>query len=448
MATYQTPGVYVEEISTLPPSVAGVSTAIPAFIGYTQTSEKNGADLTGTPTRISTLMEYERLFGGPADTTFTVEVDDADNILGVTASSPAFLMYYAVSMFFKNGGGGCYVVSVGSYAKKPAKKELAAGLDALKKEDEPTLILMPEAVLLGSADYHELCVNMLSQCAALKDRFAIFDVQDGEKGVDEFRDKIGTAYLSYGAAYYPFLMTTLSHYYTDPSVAVTKDGSKSKKEQSDQTLDQLKEAQTALYNKIKLELSKQRVVMPPASAVAGVYARVDREQGVWKAPANESLMGVIGPTVKITHDEQARLNVHPQTGKSINAIRAFSGQGILIWGARTLAGNDNEWRYISVRRLFNMVEESIQKATGFAVFENNDAMTWLKIKSMIESFLDGLWRQGAFAGASPEEAYFVNVGLGTTMTQDDILNGIMNIEIGLAAVRPAEFIVLKFSHKL
>jgi phage tail sheath protein FI len=169
---------------------------------------------------------------------------------------------------------------------------------------------------------------------------------------------------------------------------------------------------------------------------------------VWKAPANVGLTAVIGPVTKITHEQQENLNVDPTAGKSINAIRAFTGKGTLVWGARTLAGNDNEWRYVSVRRLFNVIEESAQKATAFAVFEPNDATTWLKVKAMIESYLFGLWEQGALAGPTPEAAYFVNIGLGKTMTTQDVLEGRMIVEIGIAAVRPAEFIILRFTHKL
>jgi len=160
------------------------------------------------------------------------------------------------------------------------------------------------------------------------------------------------------------------------------------------------------------------------------------------------LAGVISSTEKLTNYDQESLNVDAIAGKSINAIRMFAGKGTLVWGARTLAGNDNEWRYVSVRRLFNYIEESVQKATGFAVFEPNAPVTWLKVKTMISVFLEGLWKQGALAGSDTSQAFFVNVGLGTTMTEDDILAGYMNIEIGISAVRPAEFIVLKFSHKL
>ena len=150
----------------------------------------------------------------------------------------------------------------------------------------------------------------------------------------------------------------------------------------------------------------------------------------------------------ITDATQADLNIHAASGKSINVIRQFTGKGTIVWGGRTLAGNDNEWKYINVRRLFSFVEESVKKATEFVVFEPNTADTWLRVKSMCEAFLTGLWRDGGLAGSTAKEAFFVKVGLGSTMNADDVLNGKMIIEIGLAASRPAEFIILKFSHKL
>jgi hypothetical protein len=188
--------------------------------------------------------------------------------------------------------------------------------------------------------------------------------------------------------------------------------------------------------------------MPPSGAVAGIFAMVDRTRGVWKAPANVSLNYVIEPATVFTKSELDALNVDTVSGKSINAIRSFFGKGTLIYGARTLAGNDNEWRYVPVRRFFNMVEESVKKATEQFVFEPNDANTWVKVQAMIENFLLVLWRQGALQGAKPEHAFYVAVGLGKTMTALDILEGRMNVEIGMAVVRPAEFIILKFSHKM
>jgi phage tail sheath protein FI len=203
-----------------------------------------------------------------------------------------------------------------------------------------------------------------------------------------------------------------------------------------------------VYNFAKAALKSYFVVMPPSGAVAGVYAATDGSRGVWKAPANVSLAGVLEPVVKLDNLKQENYNVDADTGKSINVLRAFSGKGTLVWGARTLAGNDNEWRYISVRRFFNMVEESVKKSTYWAVFEPNDANTWVKVRGMIENYLTDKWREGALAGALPKDAFYVKCGLGTTMSAQDILAGRLHVEIGMAVVRPAEFIVLKFFHKL
>jgi phage tail sheath protein FI len=199
----------------------------------------------------------------------------------------------------------------------------------------------------------------------------------------------------------------------------------------------------SVYERVRSFMS----MLPPSGAVAGVYASTDRTRGVWKAPANVSLRGVVAPAFKLSDQEQGTLNIHT-SGKSINAIRAFAGKGILVWGARTLAGNDNEWRYINVRRFFTFVEESAKKATEPFVFEPNDANTWIRIRAMIENFLSIQWRLGALAGSTPKEAFFVKVGLGETMTAQDILEGRLIVEIGMAAVRPAEFIILRFSHKM
>ncbi|CAN5904673.1 hypothetical protein BH11BAC7_BH11BAC7_04650 [soil metagenome] len=204
----------------------------------------------------------------------------------------------------------------------------------------------------------------------------------------------------------------------------------------------------SVYKAIIKGLEDAATEMPPSGAVAGVYAATDRDRGVWKAPANVSLASVVGPTTTFTASQLDALNIDVNAGKSINAIRTFTGKGTLIWGARTLAGNDNEWRYIPVRRFYNMVEESIKKSTYWAVFEPNSANTWVKVKGMIDNYLTNKWKDGALVGAKPDDAFFVKIGLGTTMSAQDILEGRMNVEIGMAVVRPAEFIIIKFSHLL
>ena len=201
------------------------------------------------------------------------------------------------------------------------------------------------------------------------------------------------------------------------------------------------------YEEYEKNFADMASIVPPSGAIAGIYAQNDNFSGVWKAPANMSIASIRGVSRLINNQVQEGMNVH-STGKSINAIRAFSGKGILVWGARTLKGNDNEWRYIPVRRLFNYVEESVQESTEWAVFAPNTQNTWTKIKCQIENFLTNIWRAGGLAGATPEQAFYVNCGLNVTMDAQDILEGRLIVEVGMAAVRPAEFIILRFSHKL
>jgi hypothetical protein len=467
MATYKTPDVYVEEIAVFPPSVAEVETAIPAFIGYTEMARKNAAnDLILKPTIIYSLKDYERFYGYPAEDAIALSVTD-DGLGGFTVGSfteptVKYMMYYSVKMYFDNGGGKCYIISVGTYQASPAidlagdagsnratMYGLQDGLDALALEDEPTLIVIPEAVKLATADYQSLVQAVLLQCNTLRDRFAIFDIHAGETDLDATgrstnRGYFGNNYLKYGAAYYPFVKTTMNFFVNagETTVDVTYGAGAAA------DLSTFKTANTALYNFVKTVLKEHFVKLPPSGAVAGVYAATDTNRGVWKAPANVSLANVIEPVIKLDNSRQDDLNVDATTGKSINAIRAFSGKGTLVWGSRTLAGNDNEWRYVPVRRFFNMVEESVKKSTYWAVFEPNDANTWVKVRGMIENYLVQKWREGALAGATPKDAFFVKCGMGTTMNVQDILEGRMNVEIGMAVVRPAEFIILKFSHKL
>jgi phage tail sheath protein FI len=464
MATYRTPDVYVEELSVFPPSVAEVGTAIAAFVGYTQTAKRLvEGDLTLKPTKIYSLKEYEELFGFPNADTFALTLasdgQGGFNVIAATPPTTSYLMHHAVRMYFDNGGAQCYIVSVGGYRTSGTLHEwdpsgtatgLKDGLDALALEDEPTLIGIPELIKCTDIEYQTAVQAVLAQCGRLGDRFGIFDVYAGTRDIVTLgtlgaqRAFYGTNNLKYGAAYYPFVRTSMAHYVnageTNVSVRIGSG--------SAVNLAALKTSNTAAYNTAKAELANHFVVMPPSAAVAGVYAATDASRGVWKAPANVSLADVIEPVIKLSNIKQDDLNIDTDGGKSVNAIRTFAGKGTLVWGARTLAGNDNEWRYINVRRFFNMVEESVKKSTYWAVFEPNDANTWTKVRGMIENYLTDKWRDGALAGATPKDAFFVKVGLGSTMTTQDVLQGKMIVEIGMAVVRPAEFIVLKFSHKM
>ena len=188
-------------------------------------------------------------------------------------------------------------------------------------------------------------------------------------------------------------------------------------------------------------------LLPPSAAMAGIYTMVDNTRGVWKSPANVSINFVNSPTEDISDLEQEDLNM-PMNGKAINAIRTFPGEGVKVWGARTLDGNSQDWRYVNVRRTMLYIEESVKNAAKAYVFEPNVANTWLNMKSMIGSFLSSVWKQGGLAGAVPEDAFAVQVGLGETMTQDDVLNGIMRITVLVAITRPAEFIEITFQQQV
>lgn len=566
LGAVKTPGVYIDEMSLFPPSVAQVDTAIPAFIGPTEQASKDGQSVQGVPVRISSMVEYRRYFGGAPARKSTVKLDAGNAVASVSVSSD-FYLFDALTLFFANGGEKCYIVSTGSYAGGTASVgQYTQALETLRQYDEPTLIVMPDAVSLDSpGDAQQAALN---HCHAMQDRFAILDVpmENATNGtlrsedISEFRGTV-TDYLNYGAAYYPYVQTslpltvgladltlkrrdgspeqwsslltgtakqmvsdaqTLIGYIeqvrdmlpsqadladaTDvaakktyllnivedfrigfqsipvfaansqalqyaaitisselsaigtPTTAQLQDiydqavamigGAIRQIESQLQAREAELKASIPLYAAIVAAVEAQGIVVPPSGAVAGVYARTDSDRGVWKSPANVGLNYVTGPVVRLTDRDQEGLNVDPDAGKSINAIRAFTGKGTLVWGARTLAGSDNEWRYIAVRRFFLMVEESIKKATGQFVFEANDANTWVRVRAMIENFLTLQWRAGALAGTKAENAFFVRVGLGQTMTPEDVLNGFLIVEIGMAVVRPAEFIVLRFSHKM
>lgn len=636
--TLKTPGAYIEEISLLPPSVAAVGTAIPAFIGYTEIPGETSDDLP-VPVRIRSMLEYESIFGFAPEQEGISATVVGDNIQVEgpgSSEKPIYLMYYSLQMYFANGGGPCYIASVGDYSVTQGTvvlSRLQDGLSAIEKQDEPTLLVFPDAKAMSDNDFYTIYKSAIEQCYKLQDRFTIMDTYKdnpiGNQSYDpiaELRDgmNLTSEYLKYGASYYPYLSTSINYNYEDTDVgiiitpsqaydtmaqtvanelntdsleallanfqayvtdisgmndsqavafkptlvssvytiineisnvkkAVNKavaigyeaitaapdpndqsvidvvnaigilnqwitdelvsrefqltqaintinsestqtniesalingpssvygilgynnpgydildeiDGIKTSggslkdlivklapissggsAEETD--LATIKDSKNVLYNQIKAKISQLPLVLPPSSTMAGVYARVDNNNGVWSSPANVGLNYVTKPTYMVDNEQQEDMNVTP-TGKSVNAIRTFTGRGTLVWGARTMAGNDNEWRYISVRRFFNFVEESIQKASEPFVFQANDANTWVRLRAMIENFLNLQWRAGALTGAKPDQAYYVRVGLGSTMTAQDILNGKMIIEIGLAAVRPAEFIVLKFSHKM
>ncbi len=396
-------------------------------------------------------------------------------------------LYYHLRFFFANGGGACYIVSVGNYEQEIEKDKLEKGIAFLLKEQEPTIVLVPEAAYLEKAqDCYDIQTAVLRHCGGdMKNRVAILDVYNGyrdrnhEDGdvVTNFREAIGTEFLDFGAVYYPWLNTSivseneisfknllgswdalkplvsvhsiyLKSYIADLERVVTAIKDKKQTDANEEiTLHKVFSKQSPIYASIIKEKLQQLNLLPPSSAMAGIYTLVDSTKEVWKAPANIGLSNVISPTVNISHVNQEDLNV-PLNGKAVNAIRYFVGEGIKVWGARTLDGNSLDWRYINVRRTMIMLEESIKNATKAFVFDPNTANTWVSVRSMINNFLNGIWKRGGLAGAIPDDAFSVHIGLGETMTPEDILEGIMRITVLVAIVRPAEFIEITFQQQM
>ncbi|MDX1943681.1 MAG: phage tail sheath C-terminal domain-containing protein [Saprospiraceae bacterium] len=502
---YTTPGVYINEKNAFPNSAVPVATAVPAFVGYTEKALRNQKDLTNRPTRISSFGEYVLYFGGAPHTTYALEADShvpAGYQLHVQSNH--FLLYHSIRLFFANGGSDCYIVSIGNYNNDViidtnfnSKEEniFYKGISTLLKEKEPTLLVIPDAILLSPSSCARVQQWMLEHCQQMQSQFAILDVyMDMTGGKDEqkpntpdiiqaFRDSIGINSLQWGAAYYPWLRTTIVQ---ETELNYTNVDSESfpvliellEKEVKEQetknfikpelanairaaikkigtttddkevlAIHQNLYAVSALYKSIIKTIQRKMNLLPPSGGVAGVYCMVDNNVGVFQSPANTSIISVVEPFVNLNNTEQEFLNVSID-GKSVNAIRSFPGKGVLIWGARTLDGNSQEWLYVNVRRTAIFIEQSVKSAIEAYVFEPNDANTWTNIRSLITNFLIGVWKMGALAGAKPENAFAVNIGLGTTMTSVDIMNGILRINVMVAIIRPAEFIVITLEQKM
>lgn len=376
MPNYQTPGVYVEEVSTGPKPIGMVSSSTAAFIGAAPMAQ---AHLQ----QAKALMNWSQFVAA---------------YVGETKTSNALAR--GVFGFFQNGGSRCYVVNI------EPETGLEQGLRCLEALDEVAIVCAPGAY--GPAAYDAL----LTHCEKLGDRVAILDAPAGVADLDRLKTvgvlsskpaadgatpglRPRSSDGGYGAFYYPQLLVR------DP-------------------LD-----------------SKAVVTTPPSGHLAGIYARTDATRGVHKAPANEVLRGALGLERLVTREEQASLNV-----AGVNIIRFFPDSGIRVWGARTLADEASEWRYVNVRRLVNMIKESIENGTRWTVFEPNDMTLWKSIERNVRAFLTSLWRDGALLGATPEEAFYVKCDAETNPT-DVIDAGRLITEIGIAPVKPAEFVIFR-----
>ncbi|MFL6661625.1 MAG: phage tail sheath family protein [Rhizobacter sp.] len=324
--------------------------------------------------------------------------------------------------FFANGGSRCYVVNVGAGQPIVGDAKGRKGLDVLEAIDEVAIVAAPGFNDPASQD------ALLSHCEKMRDRFAILDAPPlPENGSIEQLTQVAQV-----AADTPRKGKAADAKDGDAAGGAGRDALRSRA--SDRGYGALYWPPIRVRNALN---SAEVVATPPSGYIAGIYARSDTERGVHKAPANELVRGALGVTYQVTQQEQEVLNPN-----GVNCIRFFLNEGIRVWGARTLAASSSEWRYVPVRRLFNVVEESIARATRWVVFEPNDVSLWKRIIRDVRAFLMLLWSQGALMGRTPEQAFFVKCDEETN-PPEVIAAGQVVILIGIAPVKPAEFVIFR-----
>ncbi|OYX45841.1 MAG: hypothetical protein B7Y90_17945 [Alphaproteobacteria bacterium 32-64-14] len=473
-----TPGVYINELDAFPNSAVQVDTACTGFVGYTQKRpRKTGA------MQVSSFAEYTAYFGG--HDTPKVRLINGEPVF---TRAPA-LLSRSVAAFFTNGGDKCMIASAGGYGAAPALQSMLNALSRLEPEKSIALLAAPDAMRLSRDDSAAFQRAMLVQAGREQDRFAVLDVwgADGktmnpEEAGDAFRRGIGQDGLAFGAAYLPFGFFPEGTRVTFADFADRKQLSelllaefnkapfgrnpdalraalRNPAEMDDASLADTSPAAEAerislhsdlikispLYSTLIAHASRKLSLLPPSGAMAGLFARTDNEQGVWKAPANRSVVGLVEPSTAISEREQ---DFYVRQEPALNPIRTFANLGPLVWGARTLAVNDLERTYINIQRTRIMIEQSIKYGIAAYVFQPNDANTWMTVKSMVDNFLNSLWKQGALVGGTPDQAFAVQIGLGSTMTAQDVSNGVMIVSAQVALARPAEFVAFEFRQKM
>jgi uncharacterized protein len=381
---YNAPDIYVEEVPGGPRPIQAVGTSTAAFVGVAP-----GLDPNTKPNEVYAVNNW---------TQFVNRFASGEGL----ASTP---LSNAVYGFFQNGGSRCYVVALADGKSITGKGKTPAGLDLLEQVDEVAIVAAPG--YNDAASYEAL----LTHCEMMGDRVAILDSVEKVDDINQLTQvsatggegdgkKVGLRpRLSpggFGALYYPWIT-------------------------------------------IRDPFSGDLVSAPPSGHIAGIWARSDATRGVHKAPANEPVRGALGVADILTRQEQAVLNP-----AGVNVIRFFPSTGVMVWGGRTVADGSSEWRYLNVRRLFNMIEESIATSTRWIVFEPNDRTLWKSIRRDVTAFLNGVWRDGALMGRTPQEAFFVKCDEETN-PPESINEGKVITLIGIAPVKPAEFIIFRIS---
>jgi phage tail sheath protein FI len=402
MPQYLSPGVYVEEVASSIQPIAGVGTSTAGFIGLVA----NDVRMPAIPGRFRTDQDGNlvnekgtRLSAGEAPVPVLYSLAPAGQAQLVTSwesfknrfgdfHEGNLTLAHAVYGFFNNGGTRCWVTRAADLTTEAVQAALR-GFEAI---DEIAIVAVPGAVEQATQD------AVVSHCRTLSDRFAILDGQRLNDGGDWTADNIrgATAISDYAALYFPWIVVY------DPGTNANR-------------------------------------TVPPSGHIAGIYARVDSERGVHKAPANEPVRGALGLEWRLGRADQDGLNP-----AGINVIRDLNGT-ITVWGARTLGGDLNgEWKYVNVRRLFLYLRESIDEGTQWVVFEPNTPPLWSKITRNVTAFLTNVWRAGALFGNTPGEAFYVRCDASTNPPELRSLGQVVT-EVGVAVAQPAEFVIFRIS---
>lgn len=397
MPNYQSPGVYIEEIpaGTRPIEAVGTSTA--GFVGLAPKADAH----IGEAFAVNSWSQFTREFA--------------------EESSQSTALSCAVFGFFQNGGSRCYIVNIGKNGSLMGSGRGRQGLALLEEIDEIAIVAAPG--FSDSASYNAL----LDHCENMQDRFVILDSPESVGNIDLLK-KVGTASVTQPKK------TEGEEGASESSSGGSAESNGLRPRNSDRGFGAFYFPWIVVSDPFS---PKNIIAVPPSGHLAGIYARTDGTRGVHKAPANETIRGALDLTYRITQSEQGELNT-----LGVNCIRFFPTQGIRVWGARTLADSASEWRYLNVRRLFNMIEESIASGTRWVVFEPNDMTLWKSIKRDISAFLTLQWRQGALMGATPEEAFFVQCDEETNPPEVIDAGQVITV-IGIAPVKPAEFVIFR-----
>lgn len=438
---YYTPGVYVEEISSNTKNITAVPSSILGFIGESNRGVDNKAFMvTSWDKYFDEFIGYTEI--DKVTPRGTVVKDSSNNVVKeLTPNFKSTHLDWAVYTFFSNGGGKCYIVNVKPNNIKMQKDEI---LDIAKKLD--TKAKTPLTGTSISNKSFDLINAIIGNNGGPGKRTGLHCFKDADEisiisapGV--IKEAIQQEILSYCESHNIFSILDAPKSFSDLKDYGLAEDLTGLSELSSKCASK----QAAIYfpwiNVYNPE-TKKDILLPPSGFVAGIYSRVDNQRGVHKAPANEVVRLATSLAYTLSDKEQETLNQ-----KGVNCIRNFTDMGIRVWGARTtICAIDSEWKYINVRRLFNLIEKSIEEGTKWAIFEPNVSLLWTKIRTNINSFLNRIYNTGALAGASPQDAFYVKCD-GSTNPQDNIDAGIVTIEIGIAPVKPAEFIVFKISQK-